>query len=136
MIKIMTKRYSMLLQLVKKSDCNTKIKELKNKISSITDLVTTFTLNSKHIKIKSKTPDTRSLIKKTDYDKNIKEIEDNISDHCKYITTLNFNKLNFNKILIFQIIDAKIKRSNLITKAAVHTKVRRIEKKTSARAIF
>lgn len=103
MIKIMTKRYPMLLQLVKKSDCNTKI---------------------------------RSLIKKTDYDKNIKEIEDNISDHCKYITTLNFNKLNFNRILIFQIIDAKIKLSNLITKAAVDTKVRRIEKKTSARAIF
>ena len=133
---MMTKRYPVLLQLVKKSDCYTKIKELKNKISSITDLVTTFTLNSKYIKIKSKTPDTRSLIKKTVYDKNIKEIEDNISDHCKYITTLNFNKLNFNKILIFQIIYAKIKRSNLITKAALDTKVRRIEKKTSARAIF
>ena len=48
--------------LVKKTDLNAKINEMKNKIPTITDLATNSTL----IAVENKIPDARGLVKKTD----------------------------------------------------------------------
>ena len=73
--------------LLKKTDYNAKIIDIKNKTPSISGL-TALTA------VKNKTPDVSSLVKKTDYDTTISEIEKkyNDHDHDKYITTPEFNK--------------------------------------------
>ena len=60
--------------LVKKTDYITKITETENKIASITGLVTTTALRTKHL-IENKMPDISGLIKKIDYETEVKEVE-------------------------------------------------------------
>ena len=65
---------------------NTKINEIKGKITSFTDLVTTTVHTSVEIKI----PNVTNLVKKTDCNTKIREIENKITidhDHDNYITT-------------------------------------------------
>ena len=73
-------------ELVKKTDYNTKIAELENKIPSFSGLVTTSALTA----VENKLPDVSILVKKTDYDTNIAKILDH--NHEKYINTPEFNK--------------------------------------------
>ena len=77
--------------MVKKTDFNSKISEVKGKIPSISGLATSSVLTA----VENKIPDVSSLVKKTDYNTKISDIEKNIADlnHDKYITTLEFNTL-------------------------------------------
>ena len=63
--------------LVKKTDYNTKITELENKIPDISNLATKTALTT----FENKIPSTSNLIKKTDYDTKNTEIEKKLTDH-------------------------------------------------------
>ena len=82
-------------RLVEKTNYNTKITEIENKIPSISLLATNSTLTA----VENKIPDISSLVKKTDYDVKISEIEKKVTNHNhnKYITTPEFNKLTAEK---------------------------------------
>ena len=56
---------------LKKTDCNTKITEIENKIPSLTCLATTSALTE----VESKIPDVSSLVKIADFNTKITEIE-------------------------------------------------------------
>lgn len=73
-------------------------------------------LNKKVTKNKSKIPGAGGLIKKASYDAKMEKIIG------KFIITLEFNKYLSN------IFDAKIKKANLISKAALNADVAEIEK--------
>ena len=73
-------------------------------------------LNTKVTKNKSKTPGASGFIKKASYDAKMEKIIG------KFIITLEFNKYLSN------IFDAKIKKANLISKAALNADVAEIEK--------
>ena len=62
---------------LKKTDLNTKITEIENKIPSITVLAT----NSSLPAVEKRIPDVSSLVKKTDYNTKISEIEKKVNDH-------------------------------------------------------
>ena len=82
-------------RLVEKTNYNTKITEIENKIPSISLLATNSTLTA----VENKIPDISSLVKKTDYDVKVSEIEKKVTNHNhnKYITTPEFNKLTAEK---------------------------------------
>ena len=63
--------------MVKKTDFNSKITEIKGKIPSITGLATTSALTA----VENKIPDVNGLIKKNDYDTKISEIEKKVTGH-------------------------------------------------------
>ena len=77
--------------LAKKTDLNTKITEIENKIPSITGLGT----NSALTAVENEILEVSSLVNKTDYNTKITEIENTIANqnHDKYITTPEFNRL-------------------------------------------
>ena len=77
--------------MVKKTDFNAKVTEIKDKIPSISGLAT----NTALIAVENKIPDVSSLVKKTDYNIKISEIENKVNDHNhdKYITTPEFNTI-------------------------------------------
>ena len=81
----------MLLVWLKKTDFNSKITEVENKIPSITGLATNFALTA----VENEIPYLSSLVKKTDYNTKISEIENKVNDHNhdKYITTPEFNTM-------------------------------------------
>ena len=82
---------------------NTKINEVKNEIPSITGLATTSALTT----VENKIPSISNLVKKTDYDAKVTEIEKKLTDHNhdNHITTTEFNKLAT---------DARIVLANLV----------------------
>ena len=63
--------------LVKKTDCNTKITEIESKIPDISNLATKISLTS----VENKIPNVSNLVKKTDYDTKVTEIENELNDH-------------------------------------------------------
>ena len=65
------KKISDAINLVKKSDYNTKVSEIECKIPSTSGLVTTSALTT----VENKIPSISNLVKKTDYDKKISELE-------------------------------------------------------------
>ena len=73
----------------KKTDFNSKITEIENKITSVTGLAT----NSALTAVENKIPDVTSFVKKADYNTKISDIGKKITDHDhdKYITTPQFN---------------------------------------------
>ena len=77
--------------MVKKTNFNTKVTEIEDKISSIAGLATNSVLTA----VENKIPDVSSLVKKTDYNTKINDIEKNITNHNhdKYITTPEFNTM-------------------------------------------
>ena len=93
--------------LATKTILNTKINEVKTKIPSISGLATTSAL----IAVENKIPNVSNLVKKTDYDTKVNEIEKKITDHKhdKYITTPEFNKLTAENFA------AKLAQANLVT---------------------
>ena len=85
--------------VVKKTECNTKIKNIEDKIPDITILATKTTLNAKNNQVKgeipsinnlatttaftaveNKIPNVSNLVKKIDYNAKINEIEKKITD--------------------------------------------------------
>ena len=81
----------MWLILLKKTNYNTKITELENKIPDISNLATKTALTA----IENKIPSVSNLVKKTDYNTKVTEIENKLNNHNhdKYITTPEFNTL-------------------------------------------
>ena len=77
--------------MVRKTDFDTKVTEIKGKIPSFSGLAT----NSALTAVENKIPDVSSLLKKTGYNTKISEIENKVSNHNddKYITTPGFNTL-------------------------------------------
>ena len=63
--------------LVKKTDFNSKITEIENKIPSISNLATDTALTAAENKI----PDVSSLVKKTDFDAKLKKISDRVTSN-------------------------------------------------------
>ena len=81
----------MLVVWLKKTDFNSKISEVENKIPSITGLAT----NSALTVVENEIPYVSSLVKRTDYNTKISEIENKVNDHNheKYITTPEFDTM-------------------------------------------
>ena len=69
--------------VVKKTDYNSKISEIENKIPDISNLAIKTALNT----VKNKMPDTSGLVKKTDYTAKISYIESKISDISNLAST-------------------------------------------------
>ena len=94
--------------LLKKTDYNTKITEIEDKISDFSSLATKTALTA----VENKIADVSSLVKKTDYNTKIKKIENKLNnyDHDKYITTPEINTL------AADVFNARLKRANLVTK--------------------
>ena len=93
------------------------ITKVENKIPSITGLNT-------NTAVENKISDVSSLIKKTDYVTKISEIKKKLTghNHDKYITTPEFNKCTA------QIFDARLGRTDLITKTDFDTKQKTLNK--------
>ena len=77
-----------------KRNCDAKIKDIEDKMPSITNLTTTSALNA----VENKIPNVSALIKKADYDAKISDIEE------KDFITLDCNKFTND------IVDARIKK--------------------------
>ena len=109
------KKFLILVNLLKKSDCNAKISELENKIPSISALVTTSALTA----VGNKIPSVGNLVKKRDYDTKSSELGKKITNHKheKYITTPKFIKLTVENFV------ARLARANLISKTNFDTKL-------------
>ena len=77
--------------MVKKTDFNTKVTEIEDKIPDFSSLVTKSALAA----VENKISDVSSLVKKTDYNTKISEIENKVNNqnHGKYITTPEFNTM-------------------------------------------
>ena len=71
--------------LVKKTDYNTKISEIENKIPNISGLATKTALTA----VENKIPSITGLVKKTDYNTKITDIENKLNNHNhdKYVAT-------------------------------------------------
>ena len=113
-------------RLVEKTNYNTKITEIENKIPSISLLATNSTLTA----VENKIPDISSLVKKTDYDVKMSEIEKKVTNHNhnKYITTPEFNKLTAEKARLA----ARLAQTNLVTKTDFYNKLRSLNKKINS----
>ena len=83
--------------LKRKTNYNTKITEIENKIPDISNLATKTALTT----VENKIPDVSSLVKKTDYNAKITEIENKLNNHNhdKYITTPELNTLSINVLM-------------------------------------
>ena len=79
--------------VIKKTDYNNKITEIRGKIPDVSNLATKTALTS----VENKTPDTSSLVKKTDYNNKITEIEGKIPDISNLATETALTSLE-NKI--------------------------------------
>ena len=107
--------------LVKKTDYDTKIDELENKIPAISNFATKAALTA----IENKIPSTSNLFKQTDFNTKTTEIEKQLTDHKhnKYITTSEFNKLAAN------VFNARIAQANFITKTDFDARLSSLNKK-------
>ena len=113
--------------LATKTILNTKINEVKNEIPSISNLATTSALTA----VGNKIPSISNLVKKTDYNTKVKEIENKLTHHKhdKYITTPEFNKLTAENSA------ARLKQANLITKTDFHNKLTSLNRKLTSNKI-
>ena len=107
--------------LVKKTDYNTKITDLANKIPDVCNLATKIALTT----VENKIPSVSSLVKKTDYDTKITEIENKLNNHNhdKYIDAQEFNNLATN------VFNARLSQANLVTKTNIDNTVSSLNSK-------
>ena len=93
---------------VKKTDYNTKITEIEGKIPDISGLATKTGLTT----IENKIPSITGLVKKANYNTKITDIENKLNNHNhdKYVATSEFNTLAANAL------NARLAQANLITK--------------------
>ena len=82
---------------VLKTNYNTKITELENKIPDFSSLATKTALTT----VENKIPSVSNLVKKTDYNAKVTEIENKLTNHNhdKYIDTSQFNTLATNFLM-------------------------------------
>ena len=75
--------------LLKKTDYNTKVTEIEDKIPDISSLATKTALTT----VENKTSSVSNLVKKADYDTKVTEIENKLNNHNRdtYIDTPEFN---------------------------------------------
>ena len=126
--------------LLKKTDYNSKITEIENKIPDISGLATKTVLTRVENKIPSitnsatktaltivenKTPSISGLVKKTDYNTKITDIENILNNHThdKYVATSEFNALTAD------VFNARLAQANLITKTDFDAKLSSLNKK-------
>ena len=122
---------------------NAKINEVKNEVSSITNLPTTTALNAKIIDVQNEIPNITNLatttalttvenkisnisnlVKITDYNARISEIEKRVTtdhDHNKYITTQESNKLTA------AIFNARLAQANLASASDIANFVKKTD---------
>ena len=107
--------------LVKKTNYNTKITELENKIPDISNLATKTALTA----IENKIPSVSDLVKKTNYNTKVPEIENKLNNHNhnKYIDTSKYNTLASN------VFNARLAQANLITKTDFDAKLLGLNRK-------
>ena len=110
--------------LVKKTDYNTKITEIQDKIPDVSSLSTKPALTT----VENKIPSVSCLVKKTNYNIKITEIENKLNNHNhdKYITTPEFNTL------AADVFNARLKRANLVTKTDFDNTVSILNNKIAA----
>ena len=106
--------------LVKKTDYNTKITEIQDKIPDVSSLATKPALTT----VENKIPSVSCLVKKTNYNIKITEIENKLDNHNhdKYITTPEFNTLA-------TVFNARLTKANLITKTDFDAKLSSLNRK-------
>ena len=111
--------------LVKKTDYNTKITEIQDKIPDVSSLATKPALTT----VENKIPSVSCLVKKTNYNIKITEIENKLNNHNhdKYITTPEFNTL------AADVFNARLKRANLVTKIDFDNTVSSLNNKIAAK---
>ena len=99
---------------VLKTNYNTKITELENKIPDISNLATKTALTT----VENKIPSVSNLVKKTDHNTKVTEIENKLNNHNhdKYIDTSKVNTLATN------VFNARIAQANLIRKTENYSK--------------
>ena len=109
---------------VKKTDYNTKINEIEGKIPDISGLATKTALTT----VENKIPSISGLVKKTDYNTKIIDIENKLNNHNhdKYVATSEFNTLAAN------VFNARLAQANLITKTDFDAKLSSINGKNTA----
>ena len=107
--------------LLKKTNYNTKITELENKILDISKLATKTPLTA----IENKIPSVNNLVKKTEYNTKITDIENKLNNcnHDKYVDTSKFNKL------ATDVFNARLAQANLITKTDFDAKLSSLNRK-------
>ena len=106
---------------VKKTDYSTKITEIEGKIPDISGLATKTALTT----VENKIPSISGLIKKTGYNTKITDIENKLNNHNhdKYVATSEFNTLGAN------VFNARLAQANLITKTDFDAKLSSLNKK-------
>ena len=94
--------------MLKKTDYNTKITELENKILDVSSLATNTALTT----VENKILDVNNLVKKADYNTKITKIGNKLNNHNhdKYITTPGFN------ILATDVFHEWLAQANLVAK--------------------
>ena len=104
-----------------KTNYNTKITELENKIPDTSNLATKAALTT----VENKIPSVSNLVKKTDYNTKITNFENKLNNHNhnKYIDTSKFNTLATNFFYV------RLAQANLITKTDFDTKLSSLNKK-------
>ena len=107
--------------LLKKTNYNTKINELENKIPDISNLATKTALTT----VENKIPSISNLVKKTDYNTKVTEIENKLTNHNhdKYIDTSEFNTLATN------FFNSRLAQANLIAKTDFDAKLSNLNRK-------
>ena len=106
---------------VKKTYYNTKITEIEGKIPDISDLATKPALTT----VENKIPSITGLVEKTDYNTKIANIENKLNNHNhdKYVSTSEFNTLAAN------VFNARLAEANLIAKTDFDAKLSSFNRK-------
>ena len=101
--------------LLKKTNYNTKITELENRIPDISNLAT----KTASTTVENKIPSVSNLVKKADYNTKVTEIENKLSNHNhdKYIDIQEFNKLTAD------VFNVRLAQASLITKTDFDAKL-------------
>ena len=110
--------------LVKKTDYNTKIIEIEDKIPNISGLATKTALTT----VENKIPSISGLVKKTVYNTKITDIENKLNNHNhdKYVATSEFNALAAN------VFNARLAQANLMTKTDFDAKLSSLNRKITS----
>ena len=110
--------------LVRKTDYNTKITEIEDKIPDISGLATKKALTT----VDNKIPSISGLVKKTDYNTKIIDVENKLNNHNhdEYVANSEFNTL------AADVFNARLAQANLITKTDFDAKLSSLNKKITA----
>ena len=110
--------------LFKKTDYNSKITEIENKIPDISGLATKTALTT----VENKIPSISGLVKKTDYNTKITDIENilNNHNHDKYVATSEFNTFDANVFIV------RLAQANLVAKSDFDAKLSSLNRKITA----